>query len=303
MILLHAAPDGTRRAGRLWAACGSIVPILAVVITMTAWAKGGAAGPPRPGHHDAERRSAQVQIYPTAARLPSNLLRLYLVFDRPMSTGEARAHLRLLDNAGRTVERAFLQLEEELWDASGRRLTVLFDPGRIKRGLRANLESGPPLLEGRRYTLVIDAGWRDAGGRPLAASVSKVFETIAPDRAAPVADQWTIETPAAGTETPLVLRFPEVLDRALLSSAIVVVDAGGETVHGDIDVLRGEQTWTFTPACAWRQGLYSLRVSSELEDVAGNSLRRVFDAEMQSDSSTTDRVPAVLTRPFHVTPK
>ena len=244
-----------------------------------------------------------MQIYPTAERLPSNLLRLYLVFDRPMSTGEARAHLRLLDEAGRTVERAFLQLDEELWDASGRRLTVLFDPGRIKRGLRANLESGPPLLEGRRYTLVVDGGWRDAGGRPLAAGVSKVFETIAPDRALPVVDEWTLETPAAGTQTPLVLRFPEVLDRALLSSAIAVVDSAGETVRGDIDVLPGEQTWTFTPARVWRQGTYSLRVSSELEDVAGNSLHRVFDAEVQGDDSTTARVPAVLTRPFDVTSK
>ena len=252
---------------------------------------------------DGDVRSAPVQIYPTAERLPSNLLRLYLVFDRPMSTGEARAHLRLLDDAGRTVERAFLQLEEELWDASGRRLTVLFDPGRIKRGLRANLESGPPLLEGRRYTLVVDGGWRDADGRPLGAGVSKVFETIAPDRALPIVDEWTVEAPAAGTHTPLVLRFPEVLDRALLSSAIAVVDPAGETVPGrhrcparraDMDLHPGARV-------AGRQ--HSLRVSSELEDVAGNSLQRVFDAEMQGDRSTTARVPAVLTRPSHVNSK
>jgi hypothetical protein len=166
--------------------------------------------------------------------------------------------------------------------------------------LRANLESGPPLLEGRRFSLVVDPGWRDADGRPLAASVSKVFETTAPDCAVPVVDQWTIETPAAGTQTPLVLRFPEVLDRALLSSAIAVVDASGDSVHGDIDVLPGEEIWTFTPARAWRRGIYSLRVSSELEDVAGNNLQRVFDAEVQGDHSTTARVPAVIMRPFHV---
>jgi hypothetical protein len=300
MTLLHAASDSTRGARLLRAACGSIVLILVVVIGKAGRAGGDVAGLGRHGREDAGPRSAPVRIYPTAGRLPSNLLRLYLVFDRPMSTGEARAHLRLIDDAGRTVERAFLQLEEELWDASGRRLTVLFDPGRIKRGLRANLESGPPLVEGRRYTLVVDAGWRDADGRPIAASASKVFETTAPDRAVPVVDQWTIETPAAGTETPLVLRFPEVLDRALLSSAIVVADAEGETVRGDIDVLPGEETWTFTPARAWRQGTYNLRVSSELEDVAGNNLQRVFDAEIQGDHSTTARVPAVLTRPFHV---
>ena len=196
----------------------------------------------------------------------------------------------------------FSQLEEELWDASGRRLTVLFDPGRIKRGLRANLESGPPLLEGRRYTLVVDGGWRDADGRPLAAGVAKVFETMAPDRAVPVAEEWTLETPAAGTHTPLVLRFPEVLDRALLSSAIAVVDSAGETVHGDIDVLPGEQTWTFTPARVWRQGIYSLRVSSELEDVAGkactvSSMRRCrATTERPPESRLCSRVPSMSPR-------
>jgi hypothetical protein len=35
--------------------------------------------------------------------------------------------------------------------------------------------------------------------------------------------------------------------------------------------------------------------------VAGNSLRRVFDAEMQGGDSTTAPVQAVITRPFHVT--
>jgi hypothetical protein len=102
--------------------------------------------------------AAAVQIYPTADRLPANLLRLYLVCDRAMSAGESRTHLVLLDAGGRPIERAFLQLEDELWDPSGRRLTVLFDPGRIKRGLKANLESGPPLVEGRRDRLAVEGG-------------------------------------------------------------------------------------------------------------------------------------------------
>ena len=46
MTLPHAARNGTRGAGRLWAACGSIILVLAVIIAMAGWAqkrRGGAA--------------------------------------------------------------------------------------------------------------------------------------------------------------------------------------------------------------------------------------------------------------------
>ena len=43
------------------------------------------------------------------------------------------------------------------------RFTLLFDPGRIKRGLKpAQRRVGPVLEEGKSYTLVIDRGWTDA---------------------------------------------------------------------------------------------------------------------------------------------
>lgn len=248
----------------------------------------------------AREDSAAVQIYPTADRLPANLLRLYLVFDRPMSAGESRAHLKLLDAAHQPVEGAFLELEEELWDASGKRLTVLFDPGRIKRGLRANLEAGPPLVDGRRYTLVVDAGWRDGAGRPLGVAWQKTFEVIAPDRASPIVTAWSLEAPTAGSRRPLVLHFPEILDRALLASTIAVVDANGATVRGTIDVGAEERTWMLTPDGKWREGQCELRVASELEDVAGNSLSRLFDADLTDALSTDVRVPPVVTRAFSV---
>jgi hypothetical protein len=243
-----------------------------------------------------------VQIYPSGDRLPANLLRLYLVFDRPMSSGESPSQLSLLDGANGPVDRAFLRLDEELWDPTGTRLTVLFDPGRIKRGLRANLELGPPLIEGRRYTLVVGAGWRDATGRPLGASISKAFTVVAADRTSPNVEAWEFDTPRAGTRQPLVLRFPEMLDRALLASTITIVDPAGTQVRGAIDVGVDERAWTLTPDDRWREGAYELRVLSELEDVAGNNLRRVFDLDMTNANATNDRVPSVVTRPFSVGP-
>jgi hypothetical protein len=248
----------------------------------------------------AREDQVSVQIYPTADRLPANVLRMYLVFDRPMSAGESSTHLTLLDAANRPVDRPFLRLDEELWDASGTRLTVLFDPGRIKRGLRANLELGPPLVEGQRYALVVGAGWRDATGRPLGASFSKPFTVVAADRTSPTVDGWEVDTPRAGTRLPLVLRFPEMLDRALLSSAITAAEASGRLVRGEIDVAPGEQTWRLTPETAWREGNYELRVSSELEDVAGNNLRRVFDLDMAQDVDARTSAPPIVTRSFTI---
>jgi hypothetical protein len=240
-----------------------------------------------------------VRIYPTGDRVPANLLRLYLEFERPMSTGESREHLRLFDATGRVVERAFLQLEEELWDPTGRRLTVLFDPGRIKRGLRANIEDGPPLREGERYRLTVDAGWRDAQGRALGTETSRTFIATAADRRSPSVDEWAIEPPSAGTNGSLVVRFPEPLDRALLSTAIEIVCEDGREIRGEIAVSTGERSWRFTPDRPWQPGTYGLRVSSALEDVAGNSLERLFDADLLG-TAARDSVPPVVTRWFSV---
>ena len=59
----------------------------------------------------------------------------------------------------------FLPPEPELWDArNATRLTMLLDPGRIKRGLVPNLEFGYPLVEGTTISIGIDAAFRDATG-------------------------------------------------------------------------------------------------------------------------------------------
>ena len=55
--------------------------------------------------------SAQVTaIYPSADRLPENLLKFYLHFSRSMSRGEAYRNIRLLDDRGEVVELPFLDL-------------------------------------------------------------------------------------------------------------------------------------------------------------------------------------------------
>ena len=79
-----------------------------------------------------------------------------------MSRGEAGRRIRLRRASGAEVSEPFLEIDEELWDPEGRRLTLLFDPGRIKRGLLSREEAGGALIPGERYSLIIDGGWPDA---------------------------------------------------------------------------------------------------------------------------------------------
>ncbi len=101
-------------------------------------------------------------VYPTTDQLPENHLKFYLHFSAPMGRGEAYRHVHLLDAEGHELTAVFLELGEELWDREMRRFTLLFDPGRVKRGLTPREELGPVLEAGHDYTLVIDRDWPDA---------------------------------------------------------------------------------------------------------------------------------------------
>ena len=225
----------------------------------------------------AEPSTVVRQVYPTAAVLPENLLRLYVELSAPMSRGEAYDHVRLLDAAGDEVDGAFLEIREELWDPGMRRLTLLFDPGRIKRGLRPHLEARPPLRLGASYRLVIDPGWRDGQGLPLVRGFEKAFTVTAADRRSPDPADWELTAPAAGGRGALELRFPEPLDHGLLSRVVRVRDSRGGRVAGRVEVSDGERNWRFTPRASWRAGVYAVEIETLLEDLAGNNLNRVFD--------------------------
>ena len=227
-------------------------------------------------------------IYPTDERVPANVLRMYIVFSAPMSISQSASHLRLVDEDGQTVSGAFLQLEEELWDPTRRRLTVLFDPGRVKRGLRTNLERGAPLKSGHVYRVVVDAGWHDGEGAPLGAPFERRLRVGDADRRSPDPVRWRIDPIRAGSQAPVVVAFDEPLDRALVGQSLMVVDENGGRIAGMVTVPDSAREWRFTPAHPRRPGSYRLRVSTDLEDVAGNSLRRVFDTDLRVDRSPAD---------------
>ena len=106
---------------------------------------------------DAVFTTEVVAIYPTAAELPVNLLRVYVHFSASMSEGWAARAIRVTrEDTGETLDDVFLPPEPELWDPERKRLTMLLDPGRIKRGLVPNLEFGYPLVEGTTVRIAVD---------------------------------------------------------------------------------------------------------------------------------------------------
>jgi hypothetical protein len=220
------------------------------------------------------------QVYPSRNVLPENQLKLYLHFSAPMSRGEAYRRVRLLDEIGAAVELPFLELDEELWDPEGKRLTILFDPGRIKTGLQPQRELGTPLREGRSYTLVVDREWMDAEGSPLREGFRKAFRAGASDRQPPDPKTWRLHAPRGGTTEPLVVEFPEPMDQALLMRLLEVTDRKANAIEGTIEVDREETRWRFTPRQPWKSGSYSLTVGTILEDLAGNSINKPFEVDV-----------------------
>ncbi|MBW3538666.1 MAG: Ig-like domain-containing protein [Planctomycetes bacterium] len=220
-------------------------------------------------------------VYPTGDVQPENLLKFYIHFSAPMTSGQAYRNVRLLDSEGREVVFPFLELGEELWDPSFQRFTLFFDPGRIKRGLKPRELFGPALIEGGKYTFEVEAAWEDARGRPLKESFKKTFKVAAPDDRQPDHRRWKLLTPAAGTTQPLAVIFEEPLDHAMLQRVLKVVDAGDAKIAGTIEVDRGETRWQFRPDHSWQPGRYRLIADNTLEDRAGNSLGRPFEVDIQ----------------------
>lgn len=254
-------------------------------------------GPAAGGEHDAANEhwtivrpansgtpARVLAIYPGARELPLNNLKLYVRFSKPMSEGWAARAVclrRAPDNA--PLEGVLLPMDPELWDPERRRLTLLLDPGRIKRGLAPNREAGYPLVEGSRLSVTVERTFRDAYGRALRAAAQRGYTVGPPVRKLVDPARWRYGWPAAGSVDPLVVGFDRPLDRALLEHCLSVVDEAGAPVIGRRSIGGGERWWRFAPTSPWRPARYGLDIDCRLEDLAGNSVNRVFDRDVTLD--------------------
>lgn len=225
-----------------------------------------------------------MRIFPTCDLLPENLLRFYVCFSNSMQRGTALREISLLDSEGQPVPEALYRPPVELWDRTMRCLTVLLDPGRLKRWVGPNVTLGPPLRAGRIYTLEIGSGMIDLHGRPLRERFRKRFVVDEPIREPISVNSWELLPPATGSRQALVLRFKNPLDWLLLLQAIAVGSADGSVIAGEVVVDQFEQQWRFRPASPWTAGTYRIYVGPGLEDVCGNSITGAFDRPIRKVS-------------------
>jgi hypothetical protein len=243
----------------------------------------GSRGPPLlRASTPAEPTTFVTEIRPTAPEVPRNLLRLYVSFSAPMATGHAHRHVSLVDGSGLALTDALLPSEEELWDTGRRRLTLLLDPARIKRGLVSHRETGYPLRAGSRVTFAVDAAFPDAHGAPMTGGAERRYQVGGDERRHVDPAAWTLAVPEGGTATALVVRFARPMDHGLLGRCLRVAGPDGCPVDGSAGAGPGELSWQLSPARPWVPGPHQLLVDPILEDLAGNSLIRVFDRDVDS---------------------
>ena len=217
------------------------------------------------------------EIYPSGDTLPENILRFYIHFSVPMQPHVAFDHITLRDASGNADEAAFMRFKQELWNEDRTRLTVLIDPGRIKRNVATNVELGPALLEGQDYTLTIKAGWPSADGASVLPEFSKHFMVGPPLRNLPDVKHWRVTTACIGSRDTLKIAFDRPFDRHLLTQHIRVASKDGHPIEGSIEIGSGERLWTFKPNANWPTDHIQINVDPRLEDVAANNFHDLLD--------------------------
>lgn len=230
-----------------------------------------------------------VAIYPSGKVIPENTLRFYIHFSTPMKPHVSNDYIKLVDAAGTADTAAFMAFKQELWSEDRKRLTLLMDPGRIKRGVAQNRTLGPALREGSTYSIVVDEGWPTASGADSMPSYESAFTVSKALRTLPDPAQWKIALPNNLTGDPLVIEFERPYDHELLLSGISVLDDNGKPVVGEVTIENNEHTWRFDPHDTWRHSRIQIAINTQLEDVAGNNFIELLDHAVGTASSKANR--------------
>jgi hypothetical protein len=102
-----------------------------------------------------------------------------------------------------------------------------------------------------------------------------------------------------GSRDPVVIRFPEPLDRALAERLIAVKGPSGGNIGGAVRLESEETVWKLTPKEPWQAGTYETVIGTDLEDLAGNSVGRRFDVDLVEPITPT--IPSTtVTIPFRI---
>jgi hypothetical protein len=232
-----------------------IVASAAVALMLVTAADGGRVWP-------------SADVTPSGPTIPENLLRIELQLSAPLVSPLNMSYVHLVDESGRRVEDAFLDLA--LPTADGMRVTLLLHPARVKAGVGANIALGRALLPGTTVTLAIN-------DPALARPVAKVWRVEPYDSAPPRPALWRLDLPRTGGRAPLVVR----LDASMSSSAVGLIAVrapNGRRLSGTARLVDAETVWRFVPEVPWIAGRYALVTHPDLEDAAGNRACSPFEA-------------------------
>ena len=227
-----------------------------------------------------------VSISPSARSIPANTLRLYVTFDHPARGTVETRDIRLLDEAGRTIDGAFMDFGQDLWSPDGRRLTVLFDPGRVKRGVEGDGESAAPLQVGHGFTV-------EVSGKRFHYQVTPAIRTAVDPQL------WRVVLPKARSRDAPTVTFDREMDDALLRDQLEVEDARGRLQAGETTTSSGGRVWSWRPKHGWHTGDYRVVVGSNLEDVSGNRVGEALDHEVGSPDAARETVAVPFTIKRH----
>jgi hypothetical protein len=230
-----------------------------------------------------------LNIYPSRDTVPENLLKIYLVFSKPMQEVHAALdYIKVYNITKDAPTNIFLPLQNELWNQEHTELTLWLDPGRIKRDLIPNREKGQPLEQGNSYRIRIDQQWQDAQGTNLEKAVVKTFFVGERDSKKPNVKTWKLHIPKKETLGALTITFTEAMDAMLLKETLRIRSADTKKVAGKFKISRMEQELIFQPNTSWKTGDYQLVIDSKLEDLAGNNLNHLFDKDLLSKDTDPD---------------
>lgn len=237
-----------------------------------------------------------VRIEPAVAVVPANHLKFYLHFPEPMERGNVFRYLRLIeiDGEGREVAEVPEPFREvELWDETFTRMTLWFHPGRQKPGVNLNVEIGPILEEGKRYRLEISSEWKTESGDQVPNASAHEFSAGSVDVRQPQPGNWEIfeisGMHVVGVDTI------EILDP---ESAKKRVRATVDGVSAAV-LQKGNLLLVEVPRVGWKTG--RIVVDPLLEDLAGNSVARPFNLDLESEiefKESTEKIEIDFKRPI-----
>jgi len=225
-------------------------------------------------------------IFPSGPTVPENLLRVELRLVQPLRSPPSMDKVRLIDQLGREIDDAFLDLP--LLSADGKRVTLLLHPGRVKSGVGPNLRWGRALKVGSVVTLSID-------DFASAVHLRRTWQVTSRETTVPKPSDWTLDLPPAGSRAALTVHLKKPVS-STAESLIAVRGPDGARIDGAPLLADGETTWRFVPTSPWNPGQFALMTNPDMEDLAGNRAWAPFEV---SPSSRADCDKGTVT-PFEI---